>query len=368
METIIQNDAAAPSESWHDVWGGRQLIQNLQCKARAVLDPIISADAQVAVLDYPNYANVGDSLIWLGEVAYLSSRKISPAYVCDRANYESGYLSGTMQDRGVILLQGGGNFGSLWTHIHDFRLQVLRDFPRVPVIQLPQSLHFENEEVLEQTRQVISRHHDFTLLTRDQPSYDFALEHFDCKVFLCPDMAFFIGPINSSRKPGFDRFILSRTDHEKVANWLDGASSLVKGSTMDCADWLDQWPLERILNRIQQQTEYAQTVLDPSHQMLLRLWQSLAKARLYRGRTLLERGRVVISDRLHVHILSILLDKPHILIDNSYGKLSNFHEAWTKPYAGVRFVEDFKSALEVASEFDDRQEQLGSRGGQPRHV
>jgi pyruvyl transferase EpsO len=54
-----------------------------------------------------------------------------------------------------------------------------------------------------------------------------------------------------------------------------------------------------------------------------------ASARLLRGLTLLSRGRGVITDRLHAHILSLLLDKPHVLVDNSYGKNRTFYETWT---------------------------------------
>ena len=37
----------------------------------------------------------------------------------------------------------------------------------------------------------------------------------------------------------------------------------------------------------------------------------------------------MITDRLHAHILCTLLDHPHIALDNSYGKLKGFIEAWT---------------------------------------
>ncbi|MDP2229628.1 polysaccharide pyruvyl transferase family protein [Methylotenera sp.] len=359
MQTTFQTNAASAINS-DDIWGGRQLIGELQAKARAVLDPLIPASASVALLDYPNYSNVGDSLIWLGEMIYLRSRKIQPTYVCDFKNYRSESLLHSLGNPPVILLQGGGNFGSLWKTIHDSKLQVLKDFKGIPVIQLPQSIHFNDDVVLEKTKQAISQHGNFTLVVRDQPSYDFATNQFDCKVLLCPDMAFFIGPISSIKHPKFDRFILSRTDHEKSNNWIDDLSRLDTGITVDQNDWLDQQAMEKILNRIQQHTSGFRSVVDPSNKALLLLWNALAKARLARGKALLERGRVVISDRLHVHILSILLNKPHVLIDNSYGKLGNFHQAWTTHYRGVKFVCNLEAALDAASNFDAQMHRLNS--------
>ncbi|MDP1658938.1 MAG: polysaccharide pyruvyl transferase family protein [Methylotenera sp.] len=351
MQTTFQANANSTLSS-EDIWGGRQLISELQAKARAVLDPLIPASASVALLDYPNYSNVGDSLIWLGEMAYLRLRKIQPTYVCDFKNYSTGNLLHSLGNIPVILLQGGGNFGSLWKTIHDFRLQILKYFKGIPVIQLPQSIHFNDDEVLEETRQAIRQHGNFTLVVRDQPSYDFATSQFDCKVLLCPDMAFFIGPISSNKQPEFDRFILSRTDHEKSNNWVDDLPRLGTGISIDQNDWLDQQTTEKVLNRIQRHTSGFRPMVDPNNTALLLLWNALANARLVRGKTLLKRGRVVISDRLHVHILSILLNKPHVLIDNNYGKLGNFHQAWTTHYRGVKFVCDLEAALDAASDFD----------------
>jgi pyruvyl transferase EpsO len=318
-----------------------------------VLNTLIPADSSVVLLDYPNNSNVGDSLIWLGEIAYLESRKFQVKYVCDLNNYNERKLLEVLDNKSVILLHGGGNFGTLWPHEQAFRLRILKDLSGIPIIQLPQSIHFADDVVLEQTKQAIRQHGNFTLIVRDQPSYDFASNQFKCKVILCPDMAFFIGPIESKNTAIYDRFILARTDHEKINNWIDDLPRLSAGISISHNDWLHQDLPERLLNRIQRHTSFMREIVDPSNKALLKLWNTLALARLSRGRALLERGRVVISDRLHVHILSILLNKPHVLIDNSYGKLGSFHQAWTEPYNGVKFVSDIEEALAAANNFDE---------------
>jgi pyruvyl transferase EpsO len=57
-------------------------------------------------------------------------------------------------------------------------------------------------------------------------------------------------------------------------------------------------------------------------------YYQLAKERLLRGETLLSSGKVVVTDRLHAHILCTLLDIPHVVLDNSYRKIGNFRDAW----------------------------------------
>jgi pyruvyl transferase EpsO len=53
---------------------------------------------------------------------------------------------------------------------------------------------------------------------------------------------------------------------------------------------------------------------------------------------------VVITDRLHAHILSLLLDLPHAVLDNSYGKLHRFLDAWTGDAASVQRASSLEAA------------------------
>src|SRR3546814_16823778 len=66
----------------------------------------------------------------------------------------------------------------------------------------------------------------------------------------------------------------------------------------------------------------------------LRRYQMLAQWRLRRGISMLSQGRVIVTDRLHAHILSLLFDIPQVVLDNMYGKVSSFAEQWTEHYCG----------------------------------
>jgi pyruvyl transferase EpsO len=37
-----------------------------------------------------------------------------------------------------------------------------------------------------------------------------------------------------------------------------------------------------------------------------------------------------VTDRLHGHILSLLVGLPHAVVDNSYGKVGSFARLWTE--------------------------------------
>lgn len=328
------------------------VILSMQAEARKVLDVIIPAEANIILLDYPNYSNVGDSLIWLGEIAYLKSRGLKINYVGDIENYNKNNLSELINKNSIILMQGGGNFGSLWEEVHEFRLRVIRDFPNVKMIQLPQTIHFEDVGKIKETADAIHLQGNYTFLARSKQTYDLAKKYFDAEIHLCPDMAFFIGYISPKLNPYLDRFILSRDDIEKGYDAFSDETQFNQNLNYEVADWMEASRYERFLHRLEMHSGWLRKIIDPNNLILLQLWNHLSRVRMRRGIKLLSSGRVVLTDRLHGHILSILIGKPHIVVDNSYGKISDFYQTWTLRNAKSVLVTDFNTLGAVADKLD----------------
>lgn len=330
-----------------------QVIEHLQTEARKVLDALIPSNAHIILLDYPHHPNVGDSLIWLGEIAYLKSRGLKPSYVCDYKNYNANNIRRIYNKNSIILIHGGGNFGSLWTHLHDFKLQILRDFPQLPIIQLPQTIHFKDDQGIAKTAEVIKKHGNFTLLVRSHESLALAQQHFTSNNILCPDSAFFIGAISSKTLPVVDCFVLSRTDAEKSSAACISKIKCCESSASQTTDWLEMSNKEHLITRFEMHYLVRKffDFIDPNNRFLLVMWNLLARARLARGVALLSRGKVILTDRLHAHILSILMNKQHVIVDNSYGKLGDFYHAWTSQCPSVLFVKDLTTLQKVTTEF-----------------
>ena len=55
-----------------------------------------------------------------------------------------------------------------------------------------------------------------------------------------------------------------------------------------------------------------------------------ASSKPARGLGLLSGGERIVTDRLHGHILALLLGIPHIVLDNDYGKLAAYIRVWTQ--------------------------------------
>ena len=317
------------------------LIDRLQQAIKETLSAVIPA-GPVTLVDHPDHANVGDSAIWLGEALYLErERQQRPAYCCTVESFSPAALAEQARE-GPILIHGGGNFGTMWPRHQDFRNELLERFPGRPIIQLPQSIHFADDASAARTARAIAAHGAFTLLVRDRESYDFATANFDCAVQMCPDMAFYIGRTQRHR-PRVDMLYLMRTDRERAED-LHAPESV---ETRIVTDWLQE---SRYRRRLAKLATLARTAFADRHDRAFELYNALAWNRYRRGVEILSQGRVVVTDRLHAHIISLLLDIPHVALDNSYGKLGRFMDAWTGGFARQRRAPTMNEAVGQARE------------------
>jgi exopolysaccharide biosynthesis predicted pyruvyltransferase EpsI len=296
------------------------LISDLQDRIHQCLGEYIS-DAPLAILDFPDIKNVGDSAIWVGEIAYLRDRYAKrPAYTCTLRDLSPQAVEAAVGS-GPICIHGGGNFGDVWPGHHKFRERVLQLWPNRRIIQLPQSIHFSSEARADETARLIGRHKNFVLLCRDEESKHFAEKHFDCVVKLCPDMAFCIGEIPSPSKPEIPVLAMLREDKEKVDRGGSGTGDI------PVEDWITESAAEvrkaKALGMIR-----ALPSLD-RNAIRFAKYDAAANNRMARGVRQLARARVVVTDRLHVHIISLLMGKPHAVLDNSYGKITRFMAAFS---------------------------------------
>lgn len=298
------------------------LVAGLNDKVHDCLRDLVSHDEPVAILDFPDIRNCGDSAIWLGEMAYLHERYGKrPAYVSRIHDFSPEALERIMPE-GPIFVHGGGNFGDLWVAHQDFREHVIERFPGRRIIQFPQSIHYRSPERAELTARVIGRHRNFILLVRDEESKHFAEQHFDCEVRLCPDMAFCIGTLEPEAAE-FPVLAMLRADQESA---LDGASRSAH-SGIPVEDWIRE---SKLSVRMSKALGAASAMLAGrmSELRLARL-DAAAHNRVRRGTRQLSRGRAIVTDRLHVHICSLLLGRPHAVLDNSYGKVRRFMSAFS---------------------------------------
>ena len=225
------------------------------------------------------------------------------------------------------------------------------DFPDVPTIQLPQSIWFTEQHNLDRFAALVARHRNLVLLLRDEDSYTTARRSLTADARLCPDLAFGLGPIPRTSSPTQDIVWLRRSDRESSdtssgSRTIDGVSPV---------DWAMASPREAMRGRRGALLLRLNGVLTRGTQRSPSLWrllaatyEPLALARLAYGCEMLGKGRVVVTDRLHGVVLSLLLGIPVVAVDNINHKVMSFVSTWLTELPGLRVAADHESGLQLA--------------------
>jgi len=302
--------------------GQPTLVETLRQTLLESLTPLVQGARTTALIDFPAHSNVGDSAIWLGALSALRALGApAPVYTCDASTYDRARLARVIGD-GTIFFTGGGSFGDLWERHLRLRERVVADFPRHRIVQLPESVHFERESSLVRSRAVWDAHERVTILVRDTASLAFMQREFKTPVRLAPDLAFGLGALARRTPPTRDVLWLKRDDKE---------DSFPGHRPADAIDWISEpiTPLIAWSDRLRDEAARRPWLAPIARSVLPRTYVPLAQRRLARGVSLLSGGRVLVTDRLHGHILATLLGIPHVVLDNSYGKLHHFIRTWT---------------------------------------
>jgi exopolysaccharide biosynthesis predicted pyruvyltransferase EpsI len=324
------------------------LIDALRQQIVETLRSLLPEGSSCALLSFPHHANVGDSAIWVGATNVLRTLRAPLVYTCDIRSYRKQDLADAIGN-GIILFTGGGSLGDIWPDYQDFRETVVGDFPNNTIIQLPETMGFIQSHNLRRTQRSFDKHRHLTLLLRDHRSLAAAQKAFRARTVLCPDMAFGMSRIVEPLNPSVPILWLQRSDIE-----ANGMPVGFQPRGIEVTDWLDE-------GRDRWSSIPAYVSFRLMHSLSWRLghrvdrgkslgfaYDRLARRRVQRGCELLGQGRVVISDRLHGHILSLLLGLPHVVLDNNYGKVSAFFRTWTSKSKLARWADSPEEAIELA--------------------
>jgi pyruvyl transferase EpsO len=163
-------------------------------------------------------------------------------------------------------------------------------------------------------------------------------------------MAFGLGVLERPAVPTADILWLLRSDKESRGALRDLPSGSVR------RDWLDlgvedadaQRNAEELNARIQGFVGAARdwpARATPVFSALAEAYEALARLRVDRGLRLLSRGRMIVTDRLHGHILGLCLGIPQVVLDNSYRKISSTFETWTALSAITRWADSIEQSM-----------------------
>jgi pyruvyl transferase EpsO len=300
-----------------------------------VLFPLFNND--FILLDLPYHTNIGDVLIWEGEVQFL--RQIANHRLLYYGNALTWRYKKIPHDT-IVLLHGGGNFGDVWPETHSFKEKIIAAYPDNRIIIFPQTAWYNDKYHLIHDVEAFSRHKNLTLCARDKNSYDLLKKYFTANtVLLVPDMAFCIKPeelqkycLLQTKKT----LLLKRSDQE-----LDSSIDYrrcIPDSDVDIADWPTlEKPVSSavMLGHLLGLTQRCKLFTGLANIYASNMFrQDMVK----RGVQFVSQYEQVYTTRLHVAILCCLLGKPFHLFDNNYGKNSRFFDTWLMDLDGGEMI------------------------------
>jgi|GEM_PF-775485 len=306
------------------------VASQLRATAEHTLNALIPANAVCAVLDYSSIRNTGDALLYQGAYRYLESRGATIVYEADHVTFDADHLRSRLPADGIILFHGGGNMNNIWPGHMEFRFRVLKAFPDHRIIQLPQSVFFDDPEMLRKTKESFTAHRDYVLCARDQRSFDYCRDTLGVRTELCPDMAFFLPPRDTSGIPKRWHLAHFRQDKERASDV--GSAAFFRSFTQE--KWLRGFMpsflfflfLKAVvlgLRRIG-----LKTLARPFADFITRYVHWYTEGQFRHAYRALHQADLVVTDRLHVFISCVLFNIPNVILDNSYGKLQNFYHTW----------------------------------------
>ncbi|WP_413405037.1 polysaccharide pyruvyl transferase family protein [Paenibacillus amylolyticus] len=284
---------------------------------------VIPPRTDIYYLDYPVHSNGGDLLIMKGTEAFFRDNHIN---VLARYSILDCPLSLKVPEGITIVLHGGGNFGDLYPAHQKLRERMIAQHPNHRIVILPQTMFYKSDIELKKTAQVFSRHKDVHFFVRDTLSYEIASKEFQqTNVYLSPDMAHQLWPLKSKSQPVAEMLYFFRKDIEKTQNQVQYES--ISGPKATFKDW------ETLYNRVDRKIirMISSRLKSGKGNALARwLWYKYSDRMVHTAVKEFNKYKTVTTSRLHGHILACLLDQPNILLDNSYGKNTNYYTAWTR--------------------------------------
>ncbi|WP_298460423.1 polysaccharide pyruvyl transferase family protein [uncultured Cellulomonas sp.] len=353
MGTSAAASAAAPASA-------PRSVEALRDVARDVLATALDGARTVALVNFPNHGNPGDPAIWLGTRALLAELGVRVRYRSAWWDTDPRALRRAVGDA-PVLLNGGGNLGDLYAGQQGTRMRVLRELRHNPVLQLPQSVHFRDPANAAAMADVVAAHGGFRLLVREHASVTRAREQLGVEPALSPDHALGLGrlartvPVTRpvlwlARRPGdpehvpYDEPGPEDADVTRV-EWMEGIAAAQAGW-----DRAGRWML-RVNGAVAHRWRAGDDGVRwarPAHAVVARTYDPLGRRWVRHGLDLLSGSRVVVTDKLHGHLLCAMLGIPHVVLDNAYGKVSATVETWTHALPGVHLAADGRGALATA--------------------
>lgn len=325
----------------------------LRRELNAVLDAHIPRGTPVALLMFPYDGNVGNHMMWIAICDYLQERGSPIGYAAHANNFNVLDVERAI-GTGPILFSGGVTVSRLWPQHAQMKRVVARSFPRNALVSLPSTMLFVDDDDRDAARDMFGAHPNVTVLARDPVSYGQARSVFpeSVRVVTSPDLGFRLPPQPIVGRPVHDIIWLARDDVEQgVGPPPDGVhvfdwTHALQADVPRCYYLLR---LSGFFSRLRSTVPGGHLSRFLSGPMAS-LYERASRYVLDYGNRVLDAGRVLVTDRLHPHVLAALRGQPVVLLPDKFGKNRAVFDYSSRFLPGVHWADRTDQAFSMARE------------------
>lgn len=276
----------------------------------------------------PCHGNLGDHAIVYAEKELLRKcNKLDKVIEISNLEYKiiKKVLRKYINTRDIILIDGGGNMGTLWKNEDDKISEIIKEYSKNQIIIFPQTCFYEDSSEAEQrllrNKKIYAENQHMTIYLRDRQSFEFCRRHFGeeiCK--FAPDIVLYLNKNKNIKR--YEKCILClREDKEKVLS-------------LEEAELLRQKLQKRGIKVKNVSTVMPYNVYATFRNLeLKRIWKKFSTSQL------------VITDRLHGMLFAVITGTPCLAVDNISKKVSGVYE-WIAEKNNIKICDNLDTVLE----------------------
>ncbi|MBO9127513.1 MULTISPECIES: polysaccharide pyruvyl transferase family protein [unclassified Rhizobium] len=312
---------------------------------RECLDRYIPESKPVAILQFPFDFNVGNHMMWVAAMDYLKQRNVSIAYTAHGLNFDLQEMIRAVGD-GVILFSGGVTISRLWPRHAEIKRIVAQACPNNRLVSLPSTMLFVDDEDRLEARTIFGNHRDVVLLARDPVSAESARDVFpdNVRVEAVHDSALLLPPQQRLIAPKHDVIWLARDDIEGVGSSAPSGVEVFDWTHHDPAGMRVLFP-GRFFSRIR---KLAPALSPIANRHIAGSYDRFSRYMLASGNRRLDTGKVLVTDRMHPHILCTLRSQHSVLLPDRFGKNRAVYEYTSRNHSTVHWADTHGEALDIA--------------------
>lgn len=278
------------------------------------------------IANVPNHGNLGDQAILMGEYKFFKDIDKDRDIIELDDDYTRRIFWVKMYSfilkKKPIFITGGGFLGTTWPEEGKRVKNIIKSFKNNKIIIMPQTIFYKDtdfgKKIKEEDIKVFNDHKDLTIYVREKFSYDMYKDVFNCKIIVAPDMVTYLEPMKKEGSQGL--IYCMRSDIEKLLSDKDSIY------------------IEKTIKKYFKENEITKTdtVIDDTFYT-----RDKREKAVIEKISDMSKSRLVITDRLHGMMFSILAQTPCIVFYNANYKIKGVYE-WVKNNDYIFLVEDIE--------------------------